>query len=385
MRALYANNRGETFLKEVEEPTLGESGVLIETIASVLGTGSEVGGIAKARRARQDGNEPGAVSERPMSYQSAGRVVEVTPDLKSHIAPGDRVVAVGGGFAPHAEKAFVIRHSFAKIPENLDTAEAATANIGLTALHALRRAQFLPGETAAVIGLGLVGQMIAQMVRMMGGQAIGIDIIPSRLDKARELGIELALAGDADELAAAVADHTCGLGVDASFVAAGGGPEPGRLGVRLVRHSGRVMMIGGLVPDFTVGHPDANPHTKEIDIRWVFGRGPGSRDQDYLNARTDYPNRFVQWDQERNLYALLGMQASGQINVGPLLTHRFPFAEAPKAVDILIDHPDEALGGGAGLLRRDMAVGVSSEQARLESLGVRLRIRYGAGSEPLQG
>lgn len=343
MRALYANNRGETYLKEVEDPALGESGVLIETTVSVLGTGSEVGGVAKARHSVQAGNEPSTVREHPMSYQSAGRVVAVTPDVEPHVAVGDRVVAVGGGFAPHAERAFVIRHNFAKIPDGLDTAEAATANIGLTALHALRRAQFLPGETAAVIGLGLVGQMIVQMVRMTGGQAIGIDLIPSRLDKARELGVDLALAGDADELAAAVADHTCGLGVDASFVAAGGGPEPGRLGVRLVRPSGRVMMIGALVPDFTVAHPDANPHTKEVDIRWVFGRGPGSRDRDYLNARTDYPNRFVQWDQERNLYALLGMQASGQVNVAPLLTHRFPFADAPKAVDLLIDHPDEAL------------------------------------------
>ena len=343
MRALYANNRGETYLKEVPEPTLGESGVLIETTVSVLGTGSEVGGIAKARRAVEAGSEPGEVRERPMSYQSAGRVVAVTPDAASHVGVGDRIVAVGGGFAPHAERAYVIRHNFAKIPDNLDTAEAATANIGLTALHALRRAQFLPGETAAVIGLGLVGQMIAQMVQMMGGRAIGIDIIPFRLEKAREFGIDLTLQGDADALAAGVADYTCGLGVDASFVAAGGGPEPGRIGVRLVRPSGRVMMIGGLVPDFTVGHPDANPHTKEIDIRWVFGRGPGSRDQDYLHARTDYPSRFVQWDQERNLYALLDMQASGQINVGPLLTHRFPFDEAPQAVDLLIEHPDEAL------------------------------------------
>ncbi len=343
MRALYRNNRGETYLKETPEPTLGESGVLIETVVSVLGTGSEVGGVASARRAVQAGNEPGALQEGPMSYQSAGRIVQVTPDLQSHYAPGDRVVAVGGGFAPHAERAFVIRHNFAKIPDNLDTAEAATANIGLTALHALRRAQFQPGETAAIIGLGLVGQMIVQVVRMMGGRAIGIDLIPFRLQKAEELGIDLALSGDADALAAAVADDTCGLGVDAAFVAAGGGPTPGRLGVRLVRPSGRVMMIGGLVPDFTVGHPDANPHTKEIDIRWVFGRGPGSRDQDYLRARTDYPNRFVQWDQERNLYALLHMQAAGQVNVGPLLTHRFPFADAPQAVDLLIDRPDEAL------------------------------------------
>ena len=343
MRALFANNRGETYLKEVPDPELGETGVLIKTTTSVLGTGSEVGNVSRARRAVQEGSDPGALSERAMSYQSAGRVVAVTPDLQSHYAPGDRVVAVGGGFAPHAERAFLTRHNFAKIPDALDTAEAATANIGLTALHAIRRAQLLPGETAAVVGMGLVGQIIAQMVRMMGGQAIGIDLIPFRLKKARELGIDLALQGDADTLAAAVADYTCGLGVDASFVAAGGGPEPGRLGIRLVRHSGRVMMIGGLVPDFTVAHPDANPHTKEIDIRWVFGRGPGSRDRDYLNARTDYPNRFVQWDQERNLYALLQMQASGGVRVGPLLTHRFPFAEAPKAVDLLIEHPDEAL------------------------------------------
>ena len=343
MRALYANNRGETFLKEVPDPALGESGVLIETNVSVLGTGSEVGGVAGARHAAQAGNAPDDVRERPMSYQSAGRVVAVTPDLQSHYAPGDRVVAVGGGFAPHAERAFVIRHNFAKVPDGLDTAEAATANIGLTALHALRRAQFLPGETAAVIGLGLVGQMIGQMVRMTGGRAVGIDLIPFRLQKAEEMGIDLTLHGNADELAAAVADYTCGLGVDVSFVAAGGGPAPGRLGVRLVRPSGRVMMIGGLTPDFTVSHPDANPHTKEIDIRWVFGRGPGSRDQDYLHARADYPNRFVQWDQERNLNALLHMQASGQVNVGPLLTHRFPFSEAPRAVDLLIDHPDEAL------------------------------------------
>ena len=259
MRALYANNRGETYLKEVPDPELGETGVLIETTTSVLGTGSEVGNVSRARRAVQEGSDPGALSERAMSYQSAGRVVEVTPDLASHYAPGDRVVAVGGGFAPHAERAFLTRHNFAKIPDALDTAEAATANIGLTALHAIRRAQLLPGETAAVIGMGLVGQMIAQMVRMMGGQAIGIDLIPFRLEKARELGIDLALQGDADTLAAAVADYTCGLGVDASFVAAGGGPEPGRLGIRLVRPSGRVMMIGGLVPDFTVAHPDANP------------------------------------------------------------------------------------------------------------------------------
>ena len=88
MRALFANNRGETYLKEVPDPELGETGVLIETVTSVLGTGSEVGNVSRARRAVQEGSDPGALNERAMSYQSAGRVVAVTPDLTVALRTG---------------------------------------------------------------------------------------------------------------------------------------------------------------------------------------------------------------------------------------------------------------------------------------------------------
>ena len=360
MRALFANNRGETYLKEVPDPELGETGVLIETVTSVLGTGSEVGNVSRARRAVQEGSDPGALSERPMSYQSAGRVVEVTLTCTSHYAPGDRVVAVGGGFAPHAERAFLTRHNFAKIPDALDTAEAATANIGLTALHAIRRAQLLPGETAAVIGMGLVGQMIAQMVRMMGGQAIGIDLIPFRLEKARELGIDLALQGDADTLAAAVADYTCGLGVDASFVAAGGGPEPGRLGIRLVRPSGRVMMIGGLVPDFTVAHPDANPHTKRSTYAGCSAAGRAAATKSTCTPAPTTPTASCSGTGAQSLRT--AADAGERRRSCRPSPHAPPFADAQA--DIL-EHPDEALRwcwSIAWLVKRPRAVDNISTQ-----------------------
>ena len=74
------------------------------------------------------------------------------------------------------------------------------------------------------------------------------------------------------------------------------------------------------------------------------GRGPGSREREYLRGEVDYPNRFVPWDQERNLQALLALQAAGKVRVAPLLTHRFPFDQAPQAAEIAINLPAEALG-----------------------------------------
>ena len=265
--------------------------------------------------------------------------------LKDRFQPGDLVAAAGGGFGFHAEMGWVPKHSFAKIPDGLSPLEAATTNVGLTAFHAMRRAVLQPGETAVVLGLGMVGQITAQLVSMVGGQAIGVDLHEFRLAKARELGATATASGAEDEVAAAVADFTHGRGVDAVFIATSARIRgPASLAVRLVRESGRVLLIGRVIWDFTPTHPDADPHTKEINIHWVNGRGPGSRERDYLRGETDYPNRFVRWDQEQNLQALLALQAAGKVRVEPLITHRFPFAQAPEAAEIAINLPAEALG-----------------------------------------
>ncbi|MDE2816328.1 MAG: zinc-binding alcohol dehydrogenase [Chloroflexota bacterium] len=311
MRALYSNNRGEMYLKEVPEPTLQGSGVVIRTLASVFGAGSEMAGVARRRKAIAEGQDPGPLSEKAHSYQSAGEVLQVSDDLQDRFQRGDLVAAAGGGFGFHAEQGWVPKHSFAKIPDGLSPLEAATTNVGLTAFHAMRRAVVQPGETAVVLGLGMVGQITAQLVGMVGGQAIGVDLHEFRLEKARELGAAATASGADDEVAAAVDAFTDGRGADAVFIATSARIRgPASLAVRLVRESGRVLLIGRVIWDFTPTHPDADPHTKEIDIHWVNGRGPGSRERDYLRGETEYPNRFVRWDQEQNLQALLALQGA---------------------------------------------------------------------------
>ena len=345
MRALYSNNRGEMYIKEVPEPTLRGSGVVIRTLASVFGAGSEMAGVGRRRRTLADGKDPGPFSEKAHSYQSAGEVLEVSDDLQDRFQPGDLVAAAGGGFGFHAEMGWVPKHSFAKIPDGLSPLEAATTNVGLTAFHAMRRAVLQPGETAVVLGLGMVGQITAQLAGMVGAQTIGIDLHEFRLAKARELGAAATASGTDDDVAAAVDAFTDGKGADAVFIATSARIRgPASLAVRLVRESGRVLLIGRVIWDFTPTHPDADPHTKEINIHWVNGRGPGSRERDYLRGETDYPDRFVRWDQEQNLQALLALQAAGKVRVAPLLTHRFPFDQAPEAAEVAINLPAEALG-----------------------------------------
>jgi len=117
------------------------------------------------------------------------------------------------------------------------------------------------------------------------------------------------------------------------------------LAVRTVRYSGVVLMIGGAVNvDFTDASPDASPHIKEIDLRWVYGRGPGSREEDWNKLGLDYPRRFVRWDAHNNLEALLHLQATGRVRAEPLLTHAFPVERVEEAVDLIVERPGEALG-----------------------------------------
>jgi threonine dehydrogenase-like Zn-dependent dehydrogenase len=79
-------------------------------------------------------------------------------------------------------------------------------------------------------------------------------------------------------------------------------------------------------------------------VRFVYGRGPGSRDLAWNHAGIDYPIRFLRWTSKTNLEALLRLQADGKVRAAPLLTHRFPMERAGEAADLLIEHPEQALG-----------------------------------------
>lgn len=168
-------------------------------LAGLLGGGAlfrkagELGGLRELRRAIQGGLvvDDGPNVERPRSYQSCGRIVELSEDLRGSYAIGDIIACSGGGFAAHAEYDYAPKDTIAKVPDGVTPEEAATTNVALTGLHALRRARLQAGELIGVIGLGMVGQFILQLAAAWGGRAIGTDLYPLRLEKARELGAVL--------------------------------------------------------------------------------------------------------------------------------------------------------------------------------------------------
>jgi threonine dehydrogenase-like Zn-dependent dehydrogenase len=195
IKQLFSNNTGAVYVKEIPPPTLQGPGVLLQTVSSFIGTGSELHGIRNARHSPGDGTQ-----ERAMSYQSCGRIIELSPEIKG-FQLGDLVACAGSGFGMHGEISYAPGLTFAKVPKGVTPEEAASCNLGLTAVHALRRSRFEFGESVAVIGLGLVGLLLAQMIRASGGLVMGIDLLDSRLELARHVGIEIALHPQRDNVA----------------------------------------------------------------------------------------------------------------------------------------------------------------------------------------
>lgn len=336
MKHLYNNDKGELYLKEVPAPTLQGAGALVQTVCSFIGTGSETYGIRRARLAPGDGTK-----EHAMSYQSCGRILELSPGLTGY-AVGDLVACAGSGFGPHSEIGYAPHLTFTKVPPGVTPAEAASCNLGLTAVHALRRSRFEFGETVVVIGLGLVGLLLCQMVRNSGGIAIGVELLDSRLQLAREFGVAAALHPQRDDVPARVRELTGGVGADVVIICAASpdSAAPLELACDVARDKGRVVVAGLIkieIPFFSL-------RNKELDLLVARGRGPGNGDPVYERQGVDYPLPYVRWTENRNLHEYLRMVEQGLVQVKPLITHRFPFARGPEAVEALLNDPATVLG-----------------------------------------
>ena len=201
---------GKIEVLDVPPPLLTPATLIVDVRASLLSAGTErtkvetarksLLGKARARpdqvkqvleKARRDGlsetiqavrsrlDEPSA-----LGYSAAGIVVAVG-DRVSDLQPGDRVACGGGDYAVHAEIDRVPANLCVPVPEGVDFAQASFATVGSIALHGVRQADVRLGERVAVIGLGLVGQLAAQILRAAGCTVVGIDLSPELVELAR--------------------------------------------------------------------------------------------------------------------------------------------------------------------------------------------------------
>jgi predicted dehydrogenase/threonine dehydrogenase-like Zn-dependent dehydrogenase len=340
---------------DVPAPVVRPGGVLIRTTHSVISVGTERSTVELGRKSllgkameRPDQvrkvldtvSREGVASAyhkvrtrlselSPMGYSAAG-VVERVGDGVSGIEVGDRVAAAGAGYASHAERLWVPKNLVVRVPDGVPGEAAAFATLGAIALQGVRQAEPRLGESVAVIGLGILGQLTVQLLAAAGVRALAIDLDPSRVALARE---HSALGWvRSDDVAARVEDATGGLGADAVIItAATSSTDPMELAGALARDRARVVVVG-MVP---IEVPRSPYYEKELDVRLSRSYGPGRYDPAYEEDGHDYPVGYVRWTEQRNMQAFLELIAAGKVVLDPLVTHRFDFESAVSAYDVV--------------------------------------------------
>ncbi len=366
---------GELTVLDVPAPGCRPGGVLVRSLFSLISTGTEMMKVSEASmsmvgkaRARPDQvrkvldsvAQQGAVatykkvmnrldSYTPLGYSLCGVVTEVGRGAEEfHV--GQLVAAAGNEHALHAEYNWVPVNLCAAVPQGVLPEHAAFSTVASIAMHGVRRAEVQLGETAAVIGLGLVGQLVVRLLAAAGVKTVGIDPVADRCRLAEKAGATLcgpATDEGMGDVLRVLAEITSGRGADHVFLAAGGSSNgPVEAAVKLARDRARVVDIGKMRLDL----PWNAYYDKELDVRFSRSYGPGRYDERYELEGVDYPAGYVRWTERRTLECFLDLLARKEIEVETLVSGVFPMQDAAKvyadlksgelkAVGVLLEYP----------------------------------------------
>lgn len=379
MKQVAQNYRsGEISLVEVPVPACKRGGLVVRSLFSLVSMGTEamkihesklsLVGKARARpdqvkKVMQSVSQQGAVatykkvmnrldSLTPLGYSLCGEVVEVGEGMDGYEV--GQLVACGGNLhALHADFNWVPKNLCVPVPEGVGPAEASFATVGSIAMQGFRQSEAKLGETACVIGLGLLGQLMVQILRAAGVRVFGVDISEERCALAERMGAaKCGVPGTQsfDALSNAIGIATRGAGVDYVFLTAGGSSnQPVELAAELARDRARIVDIGKCSLDL----PWKDYYEKELDVRFSRSYGPGRYDPSYEDDGVDYPIGYVRWTENRNMECFLDLLESKKIDLEPLITHVRPFDQAVETYEavnkgelgglgILFEYPAEA-------------------------------------------
>ena len=344
--------KGVPYVAEVPSPKLEDGEVLVRLQASCISIGTELSGIRgsaipiwkkaiaqpekvltvmqiardhgikKALKTVKDNKD----TEHLTGYSAAGIVIALGANIND-LAIGDRVACAGAQYAHHAEYISVARNLCVLIPEKLGFEAASTITLGAIALQGVRRSQPTLGETFVVIGLGILGQLTAQILRTNGCRVIGIDTDYSRIDKAISLGMDHGFHPDDIDIDT-VARMTDGFGADSVIItAASVSDDIVSSAFKMCRKKGRVVLVG----DVGLNLNRADFFTKEIDFLISTSYGPGRYDHNYEEQGLDYPISYVRWTENRNMSEYVRLIIDGNVQVSPLVSARYPIEDAKAA------------------------------------------------------
>jgi L-iditol 2-dehydrogenase len=324
MKALLLSQYNQLDIADLPAPEPGEGEILVRVAACGI-CGSDVHGY--------DGASGRRIPPIVMGHEAAGVVASVGAGV-SNFKPGDRVTFDSTVYCGHCEfclqgeinlcnnrqvigvscKEFRRAGAFAEyvvvpqrisyhLPEALAFEEAAMLEAVSVALHGVRVSEMKGGETALVIGAGMIGLLTLQAAKAAGAAKVWVaDIDPSRLERAKNIGADDTLLLSGDQLVQEILSRTGGRGVDLVLEAVGRN-ETIAASIASVRKGGTVTLIGNIQPEV------------KIPLQVVVSRQ--IRLQGSCASSGEYPQAME-------------LLANGKIKVKPLITAVAPLGDGPQ-------------------------------------------------------
>lgn len=315
MKAVVAQ-LGKVTVADIERPSLPAGHVRIRTEYSAISPGTEMSIIKNSKE-----------QQIVIGYSAVGLIAELGEQVTG-LSVGQRVACYGAPYVRHAEELVVPSNLTAVVPEHVSPEEAAFAGLGAIAIHALRVADLRFGESAVVVGLGILGQIIAQISSAAANQVLGFDLNKDRVHQMRRHTNHVY--DNQEALEEQILTITGDYGADSVILCAGG---PGEAlinsSLKWIRDKGKVVVVG----DLTMNFSRELMFGKEAQVLISRAGGPGRYDKGYEFENKDYPIGFVRWTEGRNVAEYIRLLAEQRISIQPLISRIVPLDRAADAYD----------------------------------------------------
>ncbi len=373
--AQYQDGRLE--LQTVPKPIPPPGGVLVRTTHSVISIGTEKMKVEQARmnllqkaRARPDQVRKVLDTARtlgwrsaldkvrnrletptPLGYSAAGIVEAVHPD-NTRFRIGDRVACGGAECAFHAEWVAVPDFLATRVPEGVAGWKAAYTTIASIALQAVRQCEAQMGDRVLVLGQGLIGLLVTNLLAISGVRVLAVDLQEARRRVCLDLGAERVVVAGVQDVLDEVRSWTDGYGADGVVLCTSGqNNSPLEQASAAIRDRARIVVVGNTRADL-----DWKVfYEKELEVRYSRSYGPGRYDPVYEWGGVDYPIGYVRWTEARNFEACLHLMQTGELRLESITTRRAGFdgalevyrdllGEGSQEIGVVLEYAEESAG-----------------------------------------
>ena len=332
-RAAVVPEANVVHLEEIEIPgPVGPHEVLVQTECTFISTGTE---LANFTGLDPGVHVPGSWNQFPArpGYANCGRVIELGSDVKT-LAVGDRVFTQRKHVSHHIVPVNDTDTIVVPVPADVPSDLAAAVRMGMVAITAPQVADNHVNDWVVVFGLGLVGNLAAQLFQLDGARVIGIDPVPARRELARRVGIQRVTGDDMSTIVEQLRDTTGG-GAQ-TVVEAVGHAGVAETAIHAAAPYGELILLGSPRAPVTT---DLNEFLQPVHKSWVTIKGALEHRLPVNPTTRGHPRSIA-----GNARTILNLVSSGRLRLAELISHRLPASQIGAGYDGLLNQPDHYWG-----------------------------------------